>query len=374
MKPVTSDRTGQASAIHSRVGLREVLPGWFGSGSRAAWVLLCTLLCATLPMFFSWPRVPVRPTELPRWERYWNGIVQVKIDHLLYDYRRDFPPGTNEAKRNFRLTMPLLGASPAPDCRVFTRAAFFCISACWQRSCWPPSAPAMTAERRSPRRSPWLAPMWERACGAIFPCGSTTAPTPHCTDERSLLAVPLLLAFHVFTNGRRSTLFGIGAAVPAYLLLRLALAKHLGFLPPIAGIADVTTIATNLKVAPLVYWFALEGGWLIVAIALTQAATAGSIGRQAALAFAALLPIVAATAVGDFTRSASYGFPAVFAALALWHSSKSGNSAGPTMIRPVACAALASLLIPNVTVMKEIVMEQSLPVHVLMSWLQTMAQ
>ncbi len=78
--------------------------------------------------------------------------------------------------------------------------------------------------------------------------------------------------------------------------------------------------------------------------------------------------MVAATGVGDFTRSANYAFPASFVALA-WLRHILGT--GPAELRRcTALAAVVSLIVPNVFVMGTVFHETSAPVHAVLLWLR----
>jgi len=157
-------------------------------------------------------------------------------------------------------------------------------------------------------------------------------------------AVPLLLLFHTFTGRSRPTRVAIAAALPVYLALRTALAAAQGLTTPLKGVGQLSIVLANVPRAPVGIWFALEGGWLLVALACVRAGAMSHSRNAIALLLAALLPVAAALIVGDLTRSAAYAFPATSAALALLQMA---SGLGVTRIRRwTALAAAISLAIP----------------------------
>lgn len=363
---------------------------WIDTQPRALWLLLGVFLCATLPMFFSWPEYPLSFGGREEWNVYWEGVVAAKVDDPWHDYTRRYSPEKNEAKRNFRLTIPAL--AHVSGTRVAgVHALRFALHAVLL------VALMLAAERAAgDRRAAWATALavagtyvgtsvwrdmclWFDNCAHAFMALALLARRPWSacaltllaafTDERALLTVPLLLAFHAFTHSRQSVLAGIAAAVPVYLVLRLAMAHRMQGLPPMAGIADLSIVITNLKSAPLSYWFALEGGWILVGLALQRALQRRDLAGGIWLLLATAVPVMASTAVGDFTRSASYAFPATLAAVALLRRSQ---LASPDVgrHRGVGIAAVVSLLVPNVMIMHFVLIEQSMPVRAVVQWLQ----
>ena len=85
-----------------------------------------------------------------------------------------------------------------------------------------------------------------------------------------------------------------------------------------------------------------------------------------------LLFLMAAGFVGDFTRSASYAFPATLVALAaLARSERFARE--PAGLRALAgFAAGVSLIVPNAVVLGDTVaFESSLPVRAIQAWLRS---
>ncbi len=219
---------------------------WVTGGSRARWLVAGVLLCGVLPAFFSWPGFPLTSDVRRSWERYWDGVVQRRVDNPWYDYTAEFSPEKNEAKRNFRFLVPLVGhlthtGVPGVHVTRFALHALLLVSlvlaaerACgdrgaalaaalaiagtyvgtsvWRDTCrWFDNCAHAFLALALVARSPWL------AGGAVLLAGFT--------DERSLLIVPLLVLFHVFTGSPRATSVGLAAAVPLYLISRLALGQ-----------------------------------------------------------------------------------------------------------------------------------------------------
>jgi hypothetical protein len=359
-------------------------------GTRARWLLVAFLLCAIVPAFFSWPEFPLPPDIRRAWIEHWDQVVQFKVDDPAHDYTQEYPDGKNEAKRNFRIAVPLLAylthsgmtgvhvarftlqavliicvllaAERAAGDRLVALAAALAIAgtytgtSVWRDVCrWFDNCTHAFLALALILRPPWL------AGGAVVLAAFT--------DERALLIVPLLILFHWFTGSPRRTLIGLAAGIPGYVAIRLAFALAFHLRMPTTGIAEWDIFFINTDNVVTGYWFALEGGWLLVAIAIWRGWASGRSRAGLALALATALPVVAAMGVGDFTRSAAYAFPAVLAALALLRRS---DLIAPAELRTLAVVAAAvSLLTPNVFVMRNVFHESSVPVRLLLGWLQT---
>jgi hypothetical protein len=348
---------------------------WIGS-NRLRWLLIGTLLCALLPPIFSWPELPQMPGEADAaWRQYWREVVRLKVDNPWFDYTRAFPAESNQAKRNFRITVPILahatgfGIRAVPAVRFTLQAVLIvCLLLAAERACGDrvaALAASLAVAGTYVGTSVWMddwgwfdncaqalmllalvlrRPFW--ACAALMAAAFT--------DERALIAAPLIALYHAWTGGGRGLAWAPVAAVPGYLLARLLVGAALRIATASAGIATADMVLPNLHVSALGAWSALEGGWLLVAIACLAAARAGSWRAAVFLALASAVPVMASVAVIDFSRSASYAFPATLAALALWSSRvpKGGVAVDrATLRRWTAVAAAVSLLSPNVFIM-----------------------
>ncbi|HVU32610.1 MAG TPA: hypothetical protein VHE61_04200 [Opitutaceae bacterium] len=358
-------------------------------GSRLRWLVLGVVACALLPLFFSWPATSMSKQQAAVFNAYWEQIVELKIANPLFDYRKAFEPGKNEAKRNFRLTVPLLarvtgtGITGVTVIRYALQLALLvALLLAAERACRDrliALAVALAVAGTTVGTEVWRdLCLWFDNCAHAFMALALVATSPWAagatvflaalTDERALLGVPLLMVFHLAIGSRRSMQTGMVAGALLYVAVRAVFAQAMGFMPPLTGVAEHDILATNIASAPLGYWAALEGGWLLVGYAVWRLHATGRTGMALGFAALALLPIVASTAVGDFTRSASYGFAATLAALAV--VCRPTEAAERPLVRRLAIAAgVVSLLIPNVNVMRYIAVEQCLPVHAVVQWL-----
>lgn len=378
-----------ADATTVRPGPWSRALAWVIGGSRARWLLAGVLLCGTLPAFFSWPGFPLTSELRRAWEGYWDGVVQRKVDNPWHDYTTEFSPDKNEAKRNFRFLVPLVAhlthtGLPGVHATRFALQAvlLLCLLLAAERACGDRGtalAAALAIAGTYVGTSVWRdVCRWFDNCAHAFLALALVARSPWLagaavllaafTDERSLLVVPLLLLFHVFTGSPRRTIIGLATAVPLYLLARIALGRAYGLGTPAAGIGETHIFITNLDNAAAGYWFALEGGWLLLLLALYRATNAQRTATGAALLLAALLPVAASTGVGDFTRSATYAFPAALVALA-WLRHTLGAST-TELRRSAMLAAVVSLVVPNVFVMGNVFHENSAPIHAVLLWLR----
>jgi hypothetical protein len=346
------------------------------AATRTRWLVVGTLLCALLPPLFSWPELPPMPAQgKAYWSQYWDDVLKLKVDNPAYDYTRDFPPASNPAKRNFRLTVPLaahvsgLGMAAVPILRYVLQAVLLIgLLLAGERACGDRIAAlgaALAVAGTYVGTSVWMDEWhWFDNCAQAFMVLALVARRPAWvfaamvaaafTDERALVAAPLIALFHVWTDGGRNRAWSPFAAVAAYLAARIALSAALHLHNPAGAIGAADTVLPNLRVLPLGVWGALEGGWLLVAAACAASVGAGN-GRSALLlAAAAALPVAASVFVIDFSKSASYAFPAVFAALALWAASMPSDGTAGRMLplrRWTGLAAAVSLLVPNFFIM-----------------------
>jgi hypothetical protein len=309
------------------------------------------------------------------WRQYWRDVVKLKVDNPWFDYTRAFPAESNQAKRNFRITVPILahatgfGIKAVPAVRFTLQAVLIiCLLLAAERACGDrvaALAAALAVAGTYVGTSVWMDDWgWFDNCAQalmllalalrrpFWVCAAVVAAA--FTDERALIAVPLIALFHAWTGGRRGLVCSPVVAIPAYLLARLLVGVAFGIATTSAGIATVDMILPNLRVSMLGAWSSLEGGWLLVAIACLVAVRAGNRRAAIYLLIAAAAPVAASVLVIDFSRSASYAFPATLAALALWagQSAAGGTTVDRASLRRwAAIAAALSLLSPNVFIM-----------------------
>lgn len=347
--------------------------GWIAA-TRSRFLMVGAVLCALLPPLFSWPELPPMPAPAQAaWAQYWHDILKLKVDNPAYDYTRDFPPESNQAKRNFRITVPLiahatgLGMSAVPVIRFALQGMLLvCLLLAAERACGDRLAAlgaALAVAGTYVGTSVWMDEWgWFDNCAQAFLLLALVVrgPLPVAaamlaaafTDERSLIAAPLVCLFHAWTGAGRGARWAPLATIPAYVAARAALSLALGLHNASAGIGTYDMVSLNLRAFPAGAWSAFEGGWLLVAVACLASFRASRRVQALLLAAAASAPVLAAVAVTDFSRSASYGFPAVLAGLALWASLPAGAPGTRDRIRRwAAAAAVVSLISPNLFVM-----------------------
>lgn len=362
--------------------------GWIAA-SRRRWLLIGTLLCALLPPLFSWPGLPPMPGEANAvWRQYWREIVKLKVDNPWFDYARAFPAESNPAKRNFRMTVPILahatgfGIKAVPAVRFILQAVLLvCLLLAAERACGDPvaaMAAALSVAGTYVGTSVWMDDWgWFDNCAQAFMLLALVLRRPFWawsallaaafTDERALVAAPLIALFHAWTRGRRGLVWAPLAAIPSYFLARLLVGAAFRITTVTsAGIGTADMILPNLRVSMLGAWSSLEGGWILVALGCLAALGGGNRRAAGFLSIATLVPVCASVAVIDFSRSASYAFPATLAALALWagQSAAAGTTVDrATLRRWTAVAAAVSLLSPNVFIMGRTFIQKSVISH-----------
>ena len=357
-------------------------PALAGAPRFARWFLPALLVSLTLPFFFSLPRLPhLPPAARAYWDAHWREAVQRKIDRPLLDMAAAYPADSNEAKRSFRLTVPLLArlsglgyratvalrygawlALPALLLLLARRAGLEPFSALcatltvmgtttgtcvWRDDClWFDNVAHTFIAAAMVARPGWLV-------AALIVLGTFT-------DERVFVVLPLVVGWHLLAPGAagrglasaRGVLLGAAVA----LALRLGLALGCGLTLPLVKVGTATIFVRNLRWAPVAWLAALEGGWLLVAAGV-RASWHASRPTAAMLAGATAAPLAAAMLVEDFSRSCSYAFPAVLCALAIL-------ARGPEQHRlrwVCGAAAAVSLLMPNVLVAGFTQIEPALP-------------
>jgi hypothetical protein len=358
------------------------------AASRRRWLLIGTLLCALLPPLFSWPELPPMPGNAnAMWREYWRQVVKLKVDNPWFDYTRAFPVESNQAKRNFRMTVPILahasgfGVAAVPAVRfAFQVLLLVCLLLAAERACGDrvaALAAALAVAGTYVGTSVWMDDWgWFDNCaqGLMLLALVVRRPFWTCaavvvaafTDERALVAVPLIVLFHFWTGSRRPAVWAPVVAIPFYLLTRLLVGIAFRIATASAGIATADMILPNLRVSMLGAWSSLEGGWLLVCVACLAAIRAGNKLWAAFLAVAAVVPVAASVIVIDFSRSASYAFPATLAALALWAAQLDGRGIAvdrASLRRWTALAAAVSLLSPNIFIMGRTFIQKNVLTH-----------
>jgi hypothetical protein len=188
-------------------------------------------------------------------------------------------------------------------------------------------------------------------------------------DERAVVALPLLLFYHWCVGSPRRVSAGLVAAVPMYLLICVGLGLMFHLHRSGGGLGSADVLIDNLEYTPLAIYFALEGGWIPVIFAV-RGATGGTAVAGLVLLGAALFPVAAAGVAGDFTRGASYGFPATLAAAAFLRHRLPGGGDTARLRRITTWAAVVSLAVPNLFIMRNIYLESCAPVRAVIWWLE----
>ena len=342
------------------------------AATRSRFLVVGAVLCALLPPIFSWPELPPMPAAAQAaWAQYWHDILRLKVDNPAFDYTRDFPPESNQAKRNFRITVPLLahatglGMAAVPVIRFTLQGVLLvCLLLAAERACADRLAAigaALAVAGTYVGTSVWMDEWgWFDNCAQAFVLLALVARRPVAvaaamlaaafTDERALVAAPLVCLYHAWTGADRGTRWAPLWTIPAYVAARIALGLALGLHNASAGIGTYEMVSHNLRAFPAGAWSAFEGGWILVGGAYVASSRSGRPMSGLLLAVASVAPVIAAVAVTDFTRSASYAFPGVLAALALRASLPASGRVAQLRRWSLAAAAL-SLVSPNLFVM-----------------------
>ena len=160
------------------------------------------------------------------------------------------------------------------------------------------------------------------------------------TDERALIALPLVLLFGA-TNAR-ARVAAIAIAGAGYAVTRAALAFLYGWTTNTAG-AGFGVFRHQASMIPLGIWTGLGGCWILVFASIYVLLRNKQFLTLALFALALALVLAAASMVFDLTRSAAYCLPAVFVALAILQRHRP-----PRLVsRLVFIAAALSLLLPT---------------------------
>jgi hypothetical protein len=347
-------------------------------GSR--WFFLAWVAGLLAPLLFSVPRLPhMRADVRAYWDAHWREAVQRKIDQPLRNLATLYPPDSNEAKRNFRLTVPLLARLSGlgyPATIAVRLGAWLALPALLlglaRRAGLPPAA--ATALALALLGTTLGTEVWRDDCLwfdnvahtllAVAMLAesrwliATAAVLATFTDERAFMVLPLVFGWHWLTASARGWKNAAGAlalGVSLALVLRAALMLGAGLSLPLAKVATAQILERNLALAPVAWWSAFEGGWLLLAAGFGGAWRAGFPGTLA-VAVCGFAPLLACLMVEDFSRSCAYVFPAVFCATALL-----ARFAPVRTPRLCVVAAGISLLAPNVLVSGMVQIEPPLP-------------
>jgi hypothetical protein len=328
------------------------------AGTR--WKSKAMLLVLAFSLFRAFPNYNYlrAPGVAGTWER-----AAIKIADPAADMARLFPDTSHEAKLTFRLTVPL--AARVLHLGTVGQLALFAVAGVLLLLCVLTLAEGITGSRTVAlyltlaTACTWpgllafhqllggfydAVALWLLllAMAARRPAIAAAALFAAAwTDERALVAVPLLCLFAVARSERpRCLAVLVGAA--AYLGSRIWLV-HIWALHSTVGGAGIALFLRNLHTAPLGVWAGLGGSWILVACALAILAA-----RRRYLEFAALLlgiglVTVSALIVEDLTRSLAYALPAVLVALHVLAKNET-----PHMVERIAqTTALVCVLLPT---------------------------
>jgi len=145
------------------------------------------------------------------------------------------------------------------------------------------------------------------------------------TDERALVASPLILIYHLIRIYQRkegrprssySTPLLIVVTWLVYGALRAYLTWQLGWVNSTGGVG-FSHFLRGINLLPFGTWTGLEGGWLLVVLALLSLLHKRAWRLLSAFALSLLLVVAVSFSVVDITRSMAYVLPALFVALSV---------------------------------------------------------
>jgi hypothetical protein len=143
------------------------------------------------------------------------------------------------------------------------------------------------------------------------------------TDERGLIASQLVLLFHLIQNGTvKLTLKSLFRRVPAaiylawflYLGMRYVLATQFGLHTATREMGH-SQFLDQINMIPFGSWTALEGGWVLVGLAIVILIRRKLYTTMFLYFFGVMLVLIISLSVFDITRSMAYVLPALFIAL-----------------------------------------------------------
>ena len=168
------------------------------------------------------------------------------------------------------------------------------------------------------------------------------------TDERAALALWFIAAVIVVwpsmsPQAKRKRYIALGAAVVAYLITRMIMAKALGWASPDIGLIGIDPLL-SASVFQLAAWSAFEGGWIVIAYALWLLLQRKSYVHLSLITASLSVAILSSLLVLDVSRSAAFSFPLILASLAIL---KNGGLSCRELRYITGIAAGIALLAPN---------------------------
>lgn len=151
------------------------------------------------------------------------------------------------------------------------------------------------------------------------------------TDERAVIASPLILLYHLLDRGGWQTLtpkqmlanyrtyIPYFATLGLYAVMRLVLQAEYDLHTPVGGRADAgfSVFLDQLSHIPLAVVLAYEGSWLLIGAAAYVFLTNRSYSLLASYLGILVIILVVSCCVWDVSRSVSYSFPALLIAFGL---------------------------------------------------------
>lgn len=335
------------------------------SGSHwKAKALFVILFIAILRAFPSYDALRT-PFTVATWR-----AAQLKFDHPLLDTGKLFEPVSHESKLTFRLTVPVVAhllhlsrtgvlilSAIVGAILLFTvlklayeitddrRIAFFLTLAV---ACTWSGLTAFQDLRGGYYDAVALCLLLTAMSARSAILAGIAAFLAAWTDERALIALPLVIAFFAFQArldklSLRAPLSAVLIAGVSYLLTRGYLTVTHSYSLNTTGIG-IDVLLKQAKVVPLGIWAGIGGGWILLVLSLWVLWRAKQYVALAGF-LAALVPVIGtALIVSDSTRSAAYCLPAVMLALIVLRSDIPLKNLA---ILVLAVAAI-SLLVPTV--------------------------
>jgi hypothetical protein len=305
------------------------------------WLFVTALTATILSLVYAWPPYETLQTPSPSWAARWKHI-----DAPFEDPSKRYDPRSNEAKRTFRLTVPLIAHGLHLN-RYGVIAMLHLCGILVFLNC-AIAVTRITGDRQSavicalttaviPTGS---LPFWDfniffydavplaMLTGAIaFHRSWAVLPLVFAaawTDERALVTSSLLLLYFGYdamlstdTRRRLTSVACVAAVICAwvgYFVGRILLQRHYGF-STATGDVGLPVIISQINLLTIAAWGGLEGAWLVVGTALIILLTTRNF--LIALCFSSAIALVSliACSVFDLTRSFAYVYPALFLAL-----------------------------------------------------------
>jgi hypothetical protein len=316
----------------------KMIGDWCGGRN---WQLVTVLSATLLSLFYAWPPYDTLATIPPQWAAREEHIAQPFRDPAAaYDSR------SNEAKRTFRLTVPLLahtlrlnrfgvilllhlsGVLVYLGCVVAAYrithdrvSAFLCTLttaviptgalAFWDFNIFFYDAVALAAVTAAIAcRSPL----------AVF----LLVLAASWTDERGLVASSMVFLYHLYNSTQstdnRPKMTGVLCALAVtiawltYFVGRMYLRNRFAFQTE-TGDVGLAVMASQINLISISAWGALEGLWLILCAAIIILWSNRNFGFAFLLGGAITASSIIACSVFDLTRSFAYLYPVLFISL-----------------------------------------------------------